>query len=121
MKKISLFALFVILTGFLTQSCDKDLFEKFLDKNKDTWTKDSLNNHHKIKVVKDCTGSYLQDLSTNLDYRVCNVELLKDFSDGTPVYADFKKISACASQDSLLVCMMYHKNEGWIEVLKIRK
>jgi len=73
----------------------------------------------KVTVIKDCTGSYLR--FDGKDYLICNREKAEPFSDGTIVTATFKAIKNCTgSAKDAIVCMMYHQNEGWIEVEKIQ-
>ena len=67
-----------------------------------------------VTVVRDCTGTYVR--SNEKDYHVCNLDVVKDVADGATVKLDFKKVSACPAMDSTIVCMMYHENEGWVEV-----
>lgn len=64
-------------------------------------------------VVADCTGVYLR--MDGLDYRVCNAELLKD-QKGERVKVSYKKIKSCNADKNKVVCMMYRKNEGLIQV-----
>jgi hypothetical protein len=69
-------------------------------------------------VIRDCTGTYLQ--KEGKDYHVCNLEKVKAFSDGAQVRASYKRLNECkGSGIDQIVCMMYHENEGWIEVLSI--
>lgn len=70
-----------------------------------------------MTVVRDCTGTYLR--VDQKDYHVCNTEKLASFSDGAQVKASFKKVKDCPAREKEIVCMMYHANEGWIEVKKI--
>lgn len=73
----------------------------------------------KMTVVKDCTGTYLR--MNGKDYQVCNLEKTNAFANGTAVIASYKKISTCTgSATDQITCMMYHENEGWIEVASIR-
>lgn len=69
-------------------------------------------------VIKDCTGSYLR--IEGKDYHICNREKTDNIADGTPVTADYKKISSCngTAKDDI-VCLMVHANEGWIEIKSI--
>ena len=71
-----------------------------------------------MKVVRDCTGTYLR--FEGKDYHVCNLDKLSGFSDGQTVKASFKQVKKCnyKSQPDV-VCMMYHENEGWIQILKV--
>ena len=72
-----------------------------------------------MKVVKDCTGIYLQ--KDGKDYHVCNIEKLKTFTNGQDVVASYTRIEKCTSQASdQIVCMMYHRNEGWIKVKDVK-
>ncbi|HTN16950.1 MAG TPA: hypothetical protein VL092_04655 [Chitinophagaceae bacterium] len=72
----------------------------------------------KMTVVKDCTGSYLR--SGGKDYHICNESKVASFADGTTVTASYKKVSDCKEQEGKVICMMYHENEGWIEITGIR-
>jgi hypothetical protein len=72
----------------------------------------------KMTVVKDCTGSYLR--SDGKDYHICNVGKIEAFADGATVTASYKKVTDCKEQSDKIVCMMYHANEGWIEIVAIR-
>jgi exopolysaccharide biosynthesis protein len=71
-----------------------------------------------VTVIKDCTGSYLR--YEGKDFHICNYETVKNIENETIIKASFKKVEKCNS-DTLAVCMMYHENEGWIEVLEIKK
>jgi len=69
--------------------------------------------------IKDCTGSYLR--YDGLDYHICNTELTTSFSNGDTILAVYHKITACNGAASKgIICMMYHKNEGWIQLDTIR-
>lgn len=70
-----------------------------------------------MQVIRDCTGTYLR--MNKKDYHVCNVEKLAAFADGQTIRASFKKISECSKQPEI-VCMMFHENEGWVEVKKVK-
>ena len=74
--------------------------------------------NEKMTVAKDYTGIYLR--FNNNDYHVCNTEKLTSFQNGDTVIATFKKIKDCTgSEKGKIICMMYHENEGWIEIEKI--
>lgn len=76
-------------------------------------------NYQSATVIKDCTGTYLR--MNGKDYQVCNLETTNSIPDGKSVQVDFKKITACnGSAKDAITCMMYHQNEGWIEVEKIK-
>ncbi|MES2398151.1 MAG: hypothetical protein V4549_19205 [Bacteroidota bacterium] len=68
-----------------------------------------------MTVVRDCTGTYLR--FNEKDYNVCNLEKVSSFPDGVSVTATFRKIKNCTSR---AVCLIFHKNEGWIHVEKIK-
>ena len=71
-----------------------------------------------VRVVRDCTGTYLR--FNEKDYQVCNLEKVASYSNGANVTATFKKIEECnGSANDVIVCAMYHPNEGWIEVESI--
>lgn len=68
-----------------------------------------------VKLVKDCTGTYLN--IDGKDYQVCNVEKTAKFEDGAEVKVKYRKLSECSgSANDMIVCMMNHANEGWIEI-----
>jgi hypothetical protein len=74
---------------------------------------------NEMKVVRDCTGTYLQ--VNNKDYRVCNLEKVENFADGVSVKASYRSLTECnGSANGQIICMMYHQHEGWIEVLTIK-
>lgn len=73
-----------------------------------------------MKIVRDCTGTYLR--FNEKDYQVCNLGKVASFADGQNVKATFKKIKVCTDKSQPeAVCMMYHQNEGWVEVIKINE
>ena len=74
-------------------------------------------NNRDMTVIKDCTGSYLRFHGN--DYRICNIEIVENYDDGTEVEASFKKIDDCPDYDEAM-CEMLHLNEGWINVTKIK-
>lgn len=69
-------------------------------------------------VVKDCTGTYLR--INQKDYMVCNYEVLQNHSNGAEIRVDFKTAESCFHLIDLVVCEMYHENEGLIQVTKIK-
>lgn len=72
-----------------------------------------------VTVIRDCTGTYLR--MNGKDYHVCNPEKVASFYEGATVTATFKKIKECnGSTKDVIVCLMVHENEGWIEVDKIK-
>ena len=73
---------------------------------------------HEMTVVKDCTGTYLQE--GEKDYHVCNTDKTDSFSPGAKVEVSFKKVEKCYRADSAIVCMMFHANEGFVKIKKIK-
>ena len=71
-----------------------------------------------MSVGIDCTWTYLR--LEGKDFHVCNEEKLSSFSSGTNVTASFKTIENCKALEEKFVCKMYHKNEGWIEVVNLK-
>lgn len=106
MKLITIGTLF--LAGFIFFSCANS---KQVVKPKDYQT---------VKVIKDCTGTYLR--LGGKDYMVCNLEKTNGFESEDIVQAIFHKVENCtdASQPEMK-CMMYHENEGWIEVESVNR
>jgi len=70
-----------------------------------------------MTVVRDCTGTYLRYEGN--DYQVCNTKKTDAFADGTSVSAKFKNINDCRALDDQIICMMFHENQGMIEVTNI--
>jgi len=95
MKKIFLGAVCFLLLG----ACKKDTGKK-------------------VTIVKDCTGSYLR--SEGKDYHICNIDKVAHLADGATATVSYKKIEKCTSETDKMVCMMYHENEGWVEVLGVK-
>jgi hypothetical protein len=71
-----------------------------------------------MTVVRDCTGTYLQQ--DGKDYLVCNLSAVDPFPTGTKVKASFTRVTECKEASDRIVCMMFHANEGWIQVTSIR-
>ena len=75
--------------------------------------------NYTMTVVKDCTGTYLR--YNSLDYQVCNLSMVSSYNDGDVVDATFNQISTCSdTSQNVIICMMYHENEGWIEITSIK-
>ena len=124
MKIINKSTLLLFTIGFLSVlfiSCDKDLLEKFLKKNNDGLDSSTVNLKLNMIVIKDCTGSYLRDTSGKFDFHVCNIDKLIGFENGAKVEAYFERLKECTAQDSLIVCKMFHENQGWVEIKDIKK
>ena len=72
----------------------------------------------KMKVIKDCTGSYLQ--YKNEDYQVANREVLTKYNDGDWIIASFYSLSEYIGNPDEVVCAMYHANKGWVKAYDIQ-
>lgn len=73
----------------------------------------------KMTVIRDCSGTYLR--FNEKDYRVCNLERVADYEDNANVTVTYKKLEECTGTGAdAIVCAMYHPNEGWIQVIKIK-
>lgn len=70
-----------------------------------------------MEVIRDCTGTYLRN--NDKDYHVCNVTTLEDKSEGEMVVVSYTHLEQCTEGPDI-VCELYHKNEGWIEVTAVK-
>lgn len=68
------------------------------------------------KVVRDCTGIYLNIGGS--DYVVCNVELILHKKDGDAVSVTYKP-SKFECTGSVPTCTTKHETAGWIVIEKI--
>lgn len=73
-----------------------------------------------VEVVRDCTGTYIR--YHEKDYQVCNFEILKDIEDGKLITAELYRMDGCDNPafNDMIVCMMYHENEGWVRISSVR-
>lgn len=69
-----------------------------------------------VKLVRDCTGTYIR--YQEKDYQVCNFELLNDVASDNNITAEFYQSDDCDNPafKDMIVCAMYHENEGWIKI-----
>lgn len=81
-------------------------------------TKEIKITDQKMKVVKDCSGTYIQ--YENADYQVCNKDLLAKYKDGDWILASFYTLNECTEKGDEVVCMLYHENKGWVKVYGIQ-
>lgn len=102
MKKILLISF--VLPALLSTGCKK---------NKDSNCSMKGNYSGAVKVIKDCTGTYIR--YKEKDYKVCNEEVLKYYTNSSLVTVSFNKITSCPDQP-LYICNMYHENEGFITI-----
>lgn len=71
------------------------------------------------QVIVDCTGTYLS--WDGKDYKVCNLEKVAGFDNGSKVEVSFKKLTECNDSGNFFVtCYMNHEYDSWIEVEKIK-
>ena len=68
------------------------------------------------EVIRDCTGTYLR--IDNEDYKVCNSEILNDYTEGASVSVKYKKVQNC--EDEGAVCMLYHSYFASIEISEVK-
>ena len=53
---------------------------------------------------------------------MCNPEQIQLYPNGATVYARFKQIEECnGTAVQGYICKLYHANEGWITIEKVRK
>jgi len=81
-------------------------------------TKEVTVTSQKMKVVKDCSGVYIQ--WENADYHVCNKDLLAKYKDGEWILASFYTLKECPEKGEEMVCALYHENKGWVKVFDIQ-
>lgn len=72
----------------------------------------------RMTVIRDCTGTYLRQ--DGKDYNVCNLSILDAYRDGATVHARFRRVTECTEASDRIICMMFHENEGWIQVEHVR-
>jgi hypothetical protein len=72
----------------------------------------------KMKVVRDCSGTYLQ--YNNDDYRVANRDVLTKYNDGDWIVASFYTLSEYNGNPDEVVCALYHENKGWVKAYDIQ-
>lgn len=101
METIRNSALVVLLSVCLLFSCKKE-------------------NYVNATIIKDCTGTYLRVLDK--DYQVCNIEETASIENEQKVLANFNLLKQCkGTAITVPSCYMYHPNEGWINVIDIKK
>jgi hypothetical protein len=81
-------------------------------------TKELKISDQKMKVVKDCSGTYVQ--YENADYQVCNKDILAKYNDGDWIVASFYTLNECTEKKDEVICMLYHENKGWVKVFDIQ-
>ena len=71
-----------------------------------------------MEIVIDCSGVYLQKGAT--DYKVCNEEILNDYSAGDKIKVEYDVLSECFGLINEPTCLLYHGYEDLIEITKIK-
>lgn len=71
------------------------------------------------RVVRDCSGTYIR--VGEKDYQVCNRNLLNSYHDGDSVRIRFSPVESCPELDSVMICLMFHQNEGFIQIKKVNE
>jgi hypothetical protein len=71
----------------------------------------------KMKVIKDCTGTYLQ--KNGVDYKVCNDALLVEYSTGTELKVSYDVLELCFGLQEPITCTLAHVYQDNIEVTDI--
>ena len=69
-------------------------------------------------IERDCTGTYIE--LNDRDYFVCNPQMISTYPDGSTIKVKFNKVNECQSDTNLVLCEMYHKHYGNIEITEIR-
>jgi hypothetical protein len=70
-------------------------------------------------ITRDCTGTYVR--IQDKDYLVCNSNSVAEYNEGEKVKVSYKMVTDCPEKEGLMVCMMYHQNEGMVRILKVKK
>jgi hypothetical protein len=72
----------------------------------------------KATIERDCTGTYIE--LNDRDYFVCNPAMISSYPDGSTINVKFNKVNECPSDTNLVLCEMYHKNYGNVEITEIK-
>ena len=89
-----------------------------LKKGEASWQLKPLRTYSsEVILVRNCSGTYIR--FKELDYKVCNTELLIDFKNDTKIQMTFKDSKSCEIAKDTAVCMMYHPFIGSVEVISI--
>lgn len=75
--------------------------------------------YEKMKVVKDCTGSYLRS-NAGFDYYVCNYAILNGYATGEKIRVKYDVLNECFGLISTPTCTQAHVYEDVIDVLEIK-
>jgi hypothetical protein len=94
------YSIIILFIGILTLACAKK-------------------NGVEASITRDCTGTYIR--IQDKDYLVCNINSVAEYNEGDKVKVSYKVVTDCPEKEGLMVCMMYHENEGMVRILKVRK
>ena len=70
------------------------------------------------KINRDCTGTYLE--LNNRDYLICNPSMTNSIPNGESIKVKYNKKSSCPSNPDLILCELYHKSYGFVEITEIK-
>lgn len=72
-----------------------------------------------MKVIRDCTGTYLRS-EKGYDFYVCNHEALDAYQDGKEIRVKTESVTACYGLLDEVSCSDVHIFEGKLEVVDIK-
>jgi len=78
----------------------------------------SKDDYKEGKIIKNCTGSYL-NINDN-EYLICNSEVVVDFNNDTEVLVDYNLIDNCENNHGT-ICEMAYSHNGTISINEITK
>lgn len=73
----------------------------------------------KMKVIRDCTGTYLRS-DKGYDFYVCNHEALDTYDNGKEIRVKTESVSACYGLLDEISCTDVHIYESKLEVVDIK-
>lgn len=71
------------------------------------------------KINRDCTGTYLE--LDNKDYLICNPSMAESYANGSEIEVSFEFKSECNPNPNEVVCFLYHKSYGFVEIKEIKE
>ncbi len=69
-------------------------------------------------INRDCTGTYL--MLNNKDYLICNPSIADSYENDSSIKVKFKSKTSCSSNSTGMICALYHKNYGLVEITEIK-
>ena len=73
-------------------------------------------NTQSMKVIRDCTGTYLR--ADGQDFRVCNTSALGNFDDNEVIHVTVEKVEHC-DPPAEAICLMAHEHRGLVKVREV--